>query len=210
MAVAKKTIYDAAVKNRKLRKDVPELTFDSAANPERSQAHMNNVRNYLHRLGADSGSPPFFANGAALPRNDGWLQAMSSKVDMDLRLIQQQVFEETISDDAWIAGHFLKNAVSKRNPYIVPEDENAIKIIDMALLMRSHQEVFERLPRVASEPSTGFPVQLILVGNLDSAQGLKAAVEAVEFTRSHRSVELILLHNPTSTASMPNSIRLLT
>ena len=208
MAVARKTIYDAAVKNRKLRKDIPELGFESAANPERSQARISNVRNYLHRLGADGGSPPFFVNGAALPRNDGWLQAMSSKVDTDLRLIQQRIFEETISDDTWIAGHFLKNAAFKRNPYIVPEDESAVKIIDMAQLMRSHQKVFERLPRVGSEQSTGFPVQLILIGNLDSAQGMKIAVEAVEFTRAHSSVELILLHNPTSTASMATSVRL--
>lgn len=206
---AVKANFESAVRGRTPRKDQVELSLESVLNAEDPQKRLQLVRSYLQRLGAADESPPFFVNGAALPRNDGWLQAMSSKVDMDLRIIQQQVYEEAVSEDAWLAGQFLENAANSRNALIIPEDESTIKIIDVGDLSTKNKDIFKRLPRLEkSKESVGYPVQLILFADLDSVEGSKMAAEAVAFTKLHDSVELLLVHNPLSAATLSVSVKI--
>lgn len=204
-----KANFDSAVKGRTPRKDQIELSLESVLNAEDYQRRLQLVRSYLHRLGAGDESPPFFVNGVALPRNDGWLQAMSSKVDTDLRIIQQQVYEEVVSEEAWLAGQFLENAANSRNALIIPEDESTIKLLDVGDLSLKNENIFKQLPRLeTNEKFVGYPVQLILVTDLDSIEGFNLVTQAVAFTKLHESVQLLLVHNPLSAAMLPVSVKI--
>lgn len=202
-----KANFDSTVVGRNLRKNQLELSLESVLIAEDTQKRLQLVGQYLHRLGADNVSPPFFVNGAALPRNEDWLQAMSSKIDVDFRTMQQKVYEEVVSEDAWLAGQFLENAATSRNALIIPEDESTIRIVDVGELYKNNEDIFKRLPRLEkSEKSIRYPIQLIVVADLDSRRGSTMATEAVEFSKLHESVELLLVHNPSSKEALPEEM----
>ena len=210
MTVATRSLFDMAIKERKLRKDQIELNYYSILEAEDSRSRVQLTQSYLNRLGAAGKPPPFFVNGAALPRSDGWLQAMSSKVDTDLRIIQQQVYEEAVNENAWLAGQFLEQAVTHRNALIIPEDESTVKIIDVGSLIKNTDNTYSRLPRIASRGNHGadYPVQLFVITDLDTIDGSKLAAAALEFAKLEGTVELLLLHNPTVSTSLPVSIKI--
>jgi len=204
-----KAIFESVTKGRKLRKDREALSLQSILESDDSQEMIQASRNYLNRLGADGKSPLLFVNGVVVPRDEGWLQAMSSKIDMDLRSIQREVYEEIIPEDSWLAGRFLEKAATYRNPLVVPEDESSITIIDVRSLAKKHGQVLKKLPLLLGEQaSENFPVQLLVVADLDTEEGSKLANEAVEFTKQQPEVELVLLHNAVSPTSPKTSVAL--
>ena len=150
---------------------------------------------------------PFFVNGAALPRNEDWLQAMSSKIDIDLRLIQQQVYEEVVDENTWLAGQFLKKAAPYRNALIIPEDETTIKLLNVGSLITKTGNLYKDMPRLPlrGDVLENYPVQLFVVADLDSIDGCKLATEALDFAKTHNAVELLLLHNPSTASLFPAS-----
>lgn len=203
-------MFDTTIKERKLRKDHVRLNFESVLEAEDSRSRVQLTQNYLNRLGATGKTLPFFVNGAALPRSDGWLQAMSSKVDTDLRIIQQQVYEEVVNEDAWLAGQFLEQAATYRNALIIPEDESTVKIYDIGSLIRKTDNAYTRLPRLASSGNSGedYPVQTVVIADLDTIDGSKLATAALEFAKLEGAVELLLLHNPGLSTSFPVSTKI--
>jgi len=176
---------------------------------EESQILVQKTQEYLKRLGADGSSAPLFANGVAIPKNDAWLQVMSQKIDVDLRTIQRQVYEQAIPEDAWLAGHFLEKAIVQRNALIIPEDETSIKIIDIGSLISKHGSLLEEVPhlRPRAEPELldqGL-AQLLVVADLDSVQGSNLLSSAVTFFKEHEDIELLFIHHPTDSRHPPCS-----
>lgn len=183
------------------------LSLQTILESNDSQALIQASRNYLKRLGADGKSPLLFVNGAVVPRDEGWLQAMSSRIDMDLRSIQREVYEEIIPEDSWLAGRFLEKAATYRNPLVIPEDESSIKIIDVGSLATNHGQVLKNLPFLLREQaSDNFPVQLLVVADFDTEEGSKLANQAVDFTKQQPEVELVLLHNAVQPTSPKTSV----
>ena len=171
---------------------------------------MQKTQAYLERLGADETPAPLFANGVALPRNDAWLQAMSQKIDMDLRSLQRQVYEEVIPEDTWLAGHFLENAISHRNALIIPEDEMSIKILDIGSLASKYRDIFETIPRMLPEtgekPTDSVTSQLMVIADFDSREGSELVLSASTFCEHHGNVELLLIHNADVPGDFPQSV----
>ena len=165
-------------------------------------------QNYLKRLGVPSKTPPLFINGAAIPRNEGWLQSMSSRVDQDLRSIQRQVFEETIGEDTPLEGLFLKEATTSRNALIIPEDESTIQLINFGNLIKKHASIFNKLPLIPGRVvgNETLPAVLLVVADLDSDEGSSLAEEAVSFSRDNPDVDVSFLHSSAARASLEPSI----
>ncbi|KAI4161027.1 MAG: hypothetical protein LQ342_005190 [Letrouitia transgressa] len=208
LSSVQKASFEAAVKDRMVRREQSELSLQTVLVDNDLEARFEASQKYLKRLGAYSKTPPLFVNGVAIPRNEGWLQAMSAIIDQDLRAIQQQVFEESISEDAWLAGQFLEHAATQRNALIVPEDENAITIVDIGNLFYTHEESFSKLPRIPAKdnPSTQLPTMLLVVADLDSDEGMQLAEDAAQFIQDRTEVEILLLHNPGPASSFQNSV----
>ena len=145
-----------------------------------------------------------------MARNDAWLQLMSQKIDQDLRMIQREVYEEAIAEDAWLAGRFLEKAATQRNALIIPEDENDINFVDIGLLASKNPEMFSNLPRLALQQADGPPqnglAQMIVVTDLDSDHGVDLLLSAIAFSKESTGIELLFVHNPSGSMGFPSSI----
>ena len=135
---------------------------------------------------------------------------MSSRVDADLRFLQRQIFEQVVSEDAWLPGQFLESAATYRNPLVIPEDEDDIKLLDIGNTVSVHRAIYQRLPHVpATDRSmTQFPSLLFIVANLDTREGTRLVLEATKLMEIHEDVELRLVHNPGTigTKTLPISV----
>lgn len=210
VSLAQEANFDSTIKDRSLRRDQNVSDFQTVLHAMESESRVQSTKGYLKRLGADGTPAPLFANGVAMPRNEAWLQTMSQKIDMDLRTIQRQVYEEVIPEDTWLAGQYLEKAITHRNALIIPEDENSIVIIDIANLRSKHLETFERLPRLLGQinghSSEHGSVQLLVVADLDSQKGSDLLSSAFSFCQEQDGVELLFVHNGANSDVFPNSI----
>ena len=193
-----KANFEAVIDGRTLRKDKSVQDLQSILGSQELQERIGSTQKYLRRLGVLGSSPLLLINGAALPRNDGWLQTMSSKVEVDLRTIQRQVFEEVVAEDTWLAGQFLQQAATHRNALIIPEDESSIKILDVRKLISENTNIYHGLPKLAPSDTSlkQFWAHVIVIADLDSDEGSKLVSEAMEFKKMQSEVEIIILHNP--------------
>jgi UDP-glucose:glycoprotein glucosyltransferase len=141
----------------------------------------------------------------ALPRNDNWLQAMSTRVNQDLQAIQRGVFDEVFQENSWLPGYFLSRAAARRNALIIPEDESSVKFIDVSKLDREDKYIYDAVPRLpfSETASKADWAHLMVIADVDSAEGSNLVLEAVKFGEEHRGVEIIIVHNPA--ASSPSS-----
>lgn len=173
------------------------MSYQSVLEEEDYAKRVDATKSYLRRLGADGKSPLYLANGVALPRNEGWLQAMSTRIDADLRVLQRRVYEEVTPEDTWLAGQFLESATTHRNALIIPEDEDNVKILDIASILNKHKAIYQRMLHVPAKGHTSVQLlgQLILVADLDSQEGISLLTGALDFIGNHGEVELRLLHN---------------
>ena len=195
--------FEDVINEKKPRKDRSPQDVQSVLSASDAQERVRSTKTYLRRLGADGISPIILVNGVAMPRNEGWLQAMSARVEADLRFIQRQVYEEVVPEDAWLAGQFLRQAVTHRNALIIPEDESSIKILDIGRLVQGNVYIYNTLPRISASTDAlkQFWTHLVVVADVDSEAGAKLVAEAMEFRKQQSEVEVVLLPNPSASAS---------
>ncbi|KAL9586116.1 MAG: hypothetical protein Q9212_001097 [Teloschistes hypoglaucus] len=201
--------FESTIKDRHVRRDRSPLPVEAILEEGHElRGRIEGGQKYFERLGANSKTPPLFVNGVATPRNEGWLQAMSTRVDQDLRSVQRQVFEDTIGEDTWLPGIFLEKAASKRNALIIAEDESTIQFVSFGDLLQKHGAIYDTLPRIEGKQGAAedLPVVLIVVADLDSDEGSALAREAQSFRRNKPKVEIVFLHNPAERATFQPSI----
>ena len=197
------TKFLAVIKDRKTRKGRSTLDIHLLLGSIEAQERVLDTRKYLRRLGADGGAPMLLVNGVVIPRNDVWLQTMSTRVEVDLRTVQQQVYQGLLGDDAWLAGQFLEGAATYRNALIIPEDENTVKILDLAKITRKHKYIYNGLPRISATEDAlkQFWSHIIIVADFDSHDGSKLVAEVMEFRKEQIEAEIILIHNQSPLSS---------
>lgn len=122
---------------------------------------------------------------------------MSTRVSQDLQAIQRGVFEEAFQEDSWLAGSFLSQAASRRNPLIIPEDENSLKFIDVGEIYDKYKKLLDNRPRVApGETVKEDWAHLVVIADADTDEGADLVLEAIEFSKQRQSIEMRHLSNP--------------
>ena len=195
-----KSAFETAIKGRNVRPDKVATPVDEMLKSEYYQDQVEASRKWVRRLAADSKIPPVFADGAAIPRDENWLQLMSQRVTTDLQSIQQGIFNEVIEQDTWLPTYFLFQASTKRNPLVVPDDEKTLKIFDVNKLVGENRALLDTLPHIQADASANKTLwaHTILVANLESEAGAMLLATAAVFREANPSVELIIVHNPVS------------
>ncbi len=203
--VANKSHFVDAISSRKVRQDQEEVTYEDALGSGDLNVTLQTANAYLDRLALSGKSSAFLINGVALPRNDNWLEAMSSRVTMDLRAIQRGLLEEIFPEESWVPNFFLFQAISQRNAFIVPEDPKEVKILDVNVLAKVYAEVFDHLPkfRAAAEAQRAEWTQLVLIADLDSEAGEKLLLETLQAHVSQPGMEVLILHSSGSPDPSP-------
>ncbi|GES62817.1 UDP-glucose [Aspergillus terreus] len=189
--------FQAAIKDRNVRGDKQPLSFEEVLKDDELDSFVSRTLDYQNRLGVNGETSPLFVNGVPISRGENWVQEMSMRVNRDLQLIQQSIFEGLLEEDTWIPGFFLSNAFDRRNPWVIPEDPKDIKVVDLAGVAGSRQQSLEALPRIPSDGEDALEsAYLVAVGDFDAESGLKLLKAALGSRKEHGEAEMLFLHNP--------------
>ncbi|RMY53615.1 hypothetical protein D0864_14073 [Hortaea werneckii] len=181
--------FEAAITDRTLRSNKEQLPFNEVVTSSDFNERLKGAESYMSRLGAGSTKPPILLNGAPIEHTDDWLQVMSQRITIDLRIVQQAIFEETMGEDDYLPEIFLAKAVLRRNPIIVPEDDKDIRHLDLGELpfasLRSLPADSETIEREL--------VHLTVAADFNQPEGFEQLMEALLFKQQHDNVELAVL-----------------
>ena len=195
--------FAASIKGRTPKEGKTPKLFDDVLRDDNLQKRLDRSKSYLGRLGVHSSPAPMFVNGVAVKQDDDWLQLLSQQVSVDLRSIQQGVFENNFKENEWLPEVFLKQASLRRNPLVIPENDKDITLLNLPAILRS-EKGWASLPKLAigsnTSPAAGF--QVILVADFDSPQGLELASNAIQYRAANESAQIVFVHN-----ANPNSQR---
>lgn len=177
-------------------KDV--MTLDQVLDSERYSNRVKLAQKWATRLGADTKERCVFANGMFVPRDTDWMQTMSMKLGHDLRALQEGVFSGMIDDDTSIVDMLLEDALVKRNMYVVLEDNESPKIVDVRKMYSDHAGLLSSVPslKAHSESAKESWAVVAAVVNLGSDEGKNLLLAALSFKRNNPGVQLDIIHNP--------------
>jgi UDP-glucose:glycoprotein glucosyltransferase len=200
LSAPSKAILEKAVEDRNLRPEKVARTLEELLKSEDYQDQIQASQSWMNRLSGNSKIPPLFANGVAIPRDENWLQLMSTRITTDVQTIQQAIFQETFTQDSWLPSYFLSQAVSRRNSLIVPEDEKSLRLFDVNKLLGPFHDVLNKLPHIKSGPSVTKVdwAHMILIANLESESGTNLLATTAIFQETNPGIEIVVIHNPVS------------
>ncbi|KAI1454617.1 UDP-glucose:glycoprotein glucosyltransferase [Annulohypoxylon moriforme] len=192
--------FDKAIKNRSPKAEATPLPFKEVLESEAYAKQVELSRHWVERLNADTEVPPLFLNGLAIPRQDKWLQIMSMRMSNDLQLVQQGIFMGSIDEETWIPGLLLEGVPTRRNPYIFPEGDNTLTVLNVNKLYSEHKDLFDQIPTIEASEDTSKETwaALTVVADLSSQEGLHLLLSALSFRRNNPGVRLDVINNPTS------------
>jgi UDP-glucose:glycoprotein glucosyltransferase len=192
-----KTSFETAIKAGTLRKDREVIEFENILTSEALGERVDKARHYVERLAINGPNAPAIVNGVPVAQSENWLSELSQRISMDLRQIQKAVFEGELKDDSWVPQQFLLQAATKRNPLIIPENENEIKLVNMAEFEEKYGETFTKYPRIkaADSASKGSWAHLTVFGDFDTESGLTLLKSVAQCRQTNSNVEIVLVQN---------------
>lgn len=196
--------FAAALQDATLRNGASALTLDELAASTTINEWVLRTKRWSARLATNSPVPPVFINGLSIPRIDGWMQAMSARLQADVQVTQRAVYEELVNDASDLAALLLTGATLRRNPHIVPEDETKIAVVNTVELARTHARVFESLPKVRTDRAARLAATTVwVVGDFDETDGYQLLQGAAALQRDVPGVDLVLVNNLEVAAGAP-------
>lgn len=197
LATPDKSSFETAVKAGTLRKDREILEFQDIITSEAWGERVEKAKRYLERLAINGPNAPVIVNGVPVAQGENWLSELSQRVSMDLRQIQQAVFEGTLKDDVWVPQQFLAQAAAKRNPFIIPENEKDIKLVNMADFEEKHGDVFAQFDRFEADESADKSqwVHMTVFGDFQSKLGVDLLQSVVQYRQTNPHVEVVMAQN---------------
>lgn len=203
---AHETNFATAINSSKLHADRGPLTLEEVLNSPQVAEHIERAKEWTKRLQADTEVPPLFVNGAAIPRDDHWMQAMSQLINADVQQIQRAVYQHQITDEDWPPMFFLKSAISNRNPLIIPEDDSKLKLFNLNTIYDEHISALEGLPILPAGPNTNAKdwAQLLVIVDTASEQGRVLLESVVSFRENYPEIEIIMVPTSPTVESIAN------
>lgn len=195
---ADKEVFDVIIEGRKLREESEVMTFDEVLSSQHHADQVHFSRRWAERLRANGPKPIMFVNGVPLPREGNWMPAMGNQIGADLQMVRQAVYYGEIDEDEWLPEIFLKDAVTRRNAIIFPENPQELTILDVNKMRSEHATLFKKIPVIeANSDSTkeNWAVLDVIV-DLTSSEGLKLAAAALFFRSNNPGILLDIIHNP--------------
>ncbi|ORY67201.1 family 24 glycosyltransferase [Pseudomassariella vexata] len=192
--------FETAIKDRSLLAEATALPFQDVFESEHHTKQVQLAKHWVERLKADTPVPPVFLNGQSIPREKGWLQAMSMKLGGDLQTIQQGIFLGNIDEEMWIPGIFIDGAPSRRNIYIYPDKNNQLTVLDVNKVYTEHGDLFNVVPVIEANADSSKETwaALTVVADFTIKAGLDLLLSALDFRRNNPGVRVDLVNNPAS------------
>lgn len=199
---ADKDLFDRAIADREPREDTTALSFEDIFSSEHLTGQISLSKRWVERLRADGPDPVLFVDGVPMPREGNWMPAMGQQVGMDLQMLRQAVFYGEVEEDQWLPDFFLKDAFSRRNTIIFPSNPKDLTILDVNKMLLEHATLFEKIPVIEVYPESTKEnwAALTLVADFTNGEGLKLAVNALQFRTNNPGIRLDMIHNPVDAA----------
>ncbi|KFY27310.1 hypothetical protein V493_03573 [Pseudogymnoascus sp. VKM F-4281 (FW-2241)] len=196
--------FEAATKERKLQKDKVARSLEEVLDANEANTSIASSKRWNSRLGTNGKIPPVFVNGVAVPRDENWMQGMSQRVQMDVRLMQRAVFENIVTDDEWPPMLYLKETTYRRDPFLMPENDKDLQLFDVNAIYSDHAEALEGLPVIKISPSEKQDewAHMILIADVETEQGKQLLKAVTEFNKRNPSVELAIVPSSESPAGI--------
>ena len=188
--------FTAIAEVSKLKRGQKDLTMSEVNESSELAERAKNAGEYIARLGSTDPKPPIFANGVPVPRDEGWMQALSGRLSIDLRTIQQAVFEEAVDEESWLPSLFLSDASLHRDPLLVPEDDKNVTLFDLSDFLLQNLETFSGLPSMQSGSQDGQKTILLVVGDMTEKPAAELAAYSAVFTGYQDNIQVRFLHYP--------------
>jgi UDP-glucose:glycoprotein glucosyltransferase len=193
--------FNSAIEDRKIRRDRTALSLQDVAESTHLEMRASAAHAYTARLGVHDDAQTIFINGMAIQKSEEWLQAMSQRVGMDSRTVQEAIYTQMVSEDEWLPSLFLVNPSFRRNPQVVPEDDKSVRHVNVGELP------FEELPVCVSDNEAGVernlePVHLTVAADLSSRNGLEFLMETLLYQAEQANIHVAVLHVPSSQSAV--------
>lgn len=202
--------FNGIVQDAKLRDERKALSLDEVLANGSLDQRIGKAKEWSSRLGTNTPIPPLFVNGQAIPRGDDWLAALSPKLQTDIAEIQSHVYDDPANTSTDFAAYLLEGAAQRRSVHAIPQNEDDIQLLDVAEAVRSHRDVFAKLPRITSvEPDHSSTASVWVVGDFDEQDGYDFLAGAVELQRDEAGIDLVLINNPQIAPDQPTLSTLL-
>lgn len=190
-------VFTSILKDATIRKDRPVLSLDEVVGAVDIEEWTKKAEKWGARLAVNSPVPPIFINGLYLPRDEGWMQGMSARLQADVQVTQRAVYEELVNDNSDLAELLLMGAVARRNAYIIPEDETKVVLVNTVELVNEYADVFQHLPKVHTDRPTKLSRTTIwVIGDFDEKDGCQLLQGAAGLQKDSSGVDLVLVNNP--------------
>lgn len=205
-AKADEAIFNLAIKDRTPKANATPLSFADIFTSETHDKQINHAKHWSDRLRAKADKPVVFFDGFPIPRDEDWLRGMQQKLSVDMQVIQKAAYFGEITDQDWVAGHFLKDAIERRNPFIFPETPDDLDIVNVNKVYSENAGVFAKVPVIEADQGTTKEdwAALTVVANLDTVEGQKLVFNALQFRREQPGVRLDIVHNPADLTRSPS------
>lgn len=197
--------FDLATKDQKLRKDQIAIPFQEVLSSTSTEEQLDSSKGYLRRLGIYGTTAPMLVNGVPISQSEDWMRVMSQRISLDLKDIAQAVYMSQLTDDDDVSAFLLQNAVVRRNPLVIPEDEKSIKFCNLVSGPVLKAGFIGDIPSIAASESAAVVevanlVHLVVIADFDTAHGGKLFSEAIAFREEHDNVEVFFIHSSTSSS----------
>lgn len=193
-----KALFDTIIADRKLREESEVMTLGEVLSSEHHADQARLSRRWAERLRANGPSPVMFVNGVPMPRTGNWMPLMGNQIGADLQMIRQAVYYGQLDEDEWLPEIFLKDAFTRRNTIVFPENPQDLTILDVNKMHLEHATLFGKVPVIEANPDSTKENWAVLdvIVDLTSPEGLKLAAAALFFRSNNRGIRLDIIHNP--------------
>ncbi|KAI2792495.1 UDP-glucose:glycoprotein glucosyltransferase 1 [Penicillium oxalicum] len=202
---ADKAAFAAATKELKPMPEKQALSFDKVLKSDLYEAAVKRSSDYQRRLGLAGPNPPLLVNGIPVPRESNWMQELSRLISKDLKLVQQGIVEETLTERTLLSEYLLADAFERRNTLIMPEDPKGVRIANLVTIFEADSTEQEFFPRIPTAEDVHGGVHVIVVGDFETDSGLKLLTDALSFRKENEEIELLLVHNSASQSEQVTS-----
>lgn len=186
------SLLSAVTANYSLLPEGEDMTLSTILETNEFTEKLSMAKRWSNRLKADTAVRPLFINGAAVHRDQNWMQSISLTVGADLQTVQKGVYHGALDDHTWIPGIFIDGAATRRNIYISGKDEKTLRMLNIAKIYDESAAQLDALPVIESSTEStkeSWAVVTVLTDTSSNA-GLGFFLSALEFRRNNPGVRL--------------------
>ncbi|KAI1261991.1 UDP-glucose:glycoprotein glucosyltransferase [Xylariaceae sp. FL1019] len=198
IAQADPTLFEKAIEDRKLKEEASVVPFDQITTWGAYVEQLSLARQWTKRLEANGQEPPVFINGFVIPRDANWLTVVSQRVSVDLQETQRAVYMGLLDDTMWAPDFFLQDALPRRNHYLFPDEEHALRVLNIHKIYSENARLLDRSPVIKADDGSDREswALLTVIVDLGTSSGRQLLLSTLAFRRDHPGVRIDIVHNP--------------